>query len=168
VIKDFILANQASFWWSFVAFALFVLVIYRFGVKAILAAVDAREAKIKAQLDEAERINADARKLQAELERKLRETEDKVTQTMNRVRVEAEQSKDALLEKGRSEVEAMRVRALQDIEAARHGAIVALRAEVAGIASEVAAKIITVKLDDARQEELVRQAIDAYEAAGKR
>ena len=167
-ITGFIFAHAASFVWSFVAFFLFVVVIYRFGVKAIVTALDAREARIKAQIDEAETINAKARQLQAELERRMREVEDQVSVTMNRVRVEAEHAKEALLEKGRSEVEGLRLRAVQDIEAARHTAIVSLRQEVADIATEVAAKILRVKLDDARQGELVGKAIEAYEATGKR
>lgn len=167
-ISAFIFDHAASFVWSVVAFVAFVLVIYRFGVKAIVTAVDAREARIKAQLDEAESLSAKAKALQADLERRIRATEDQTTQTMTRVRMEAEQSKDALVEKGRAEVEAMRQRALQDIEAARHAAIVHLRQEVADIATDIAGKIIGQKLDDARQGELVKQAIDAYEATGKR
>lgn len=167
-ISAFIFDHAASFVWAFVAFFAFVVVIYRFGVSAIVKAVDAREARIKAQLDEADAVNAKAKQLQSDLEKRLRECEDQVSATMNRVRLEAEQSKEALLEKGRSEVEGMRVRALQDIEAARHAAIVSLRQEVADIAIDVAGKVIAQKLDDARQGELVKQAIDAYEAAGKR
>ncbi len=168
LIKQFILANAASFWWSVVAFFVFVVVIYRFGVTAIVAAVDAREERIRKQIEEAEAANAAARQMQAELERKIRATEDQVSTMMSKMRLEAEQARDGLLEKGRGEVEAMRLRALQDIEAARHGAIVQLRQEVADIATEVAGKIIGEKLGDARQGELVAQAIDAYEAAARR
>jgi F-type H+-transporting ATPase subunit b len=167
-ITKFIFEHYASFVWSLVAFGLFVVIIYRFGVKAIVTALDAREARIKAQIDEAEAINAKAKHLQADLEKRMREVEDQVSVTMNRVRVEAEHAKEALLEKGRGEVEALRLRAVQDIEAARHTAIVGLRQEIADIATEVAGKIIKVKLDDARQGELVGKAIEAYESAGKR
>jgi F-type H+-transporting ATPase subunit b len=168
LIKDFIFANAASFWAAFIAFGLFVLVIYRFGVKAIIAAVDAREERIRKQVEEADRLNVEAKRLQAELAAKIRTCEEQVTQTLAKSRIEAEQARDALLEKGRAEVEGIRHRALQDIEAARHAAIIGLRAEVAAIATEVAAKIITAKLDDARQDELVRGAIETYEKSGKR
>jgi len=167
-ISAFIFDHAASFVWSVVAFVAFVLVIYRFGVKAIVSMVDAREARIKEQIDEAEALNAKAKALQADLEKRIRATEDQTTQTMTRIRMEAEQSKDALVEKGRAEVEAMRQRALQDIEAARHAAIVGLRQEVADIATDVAAKIIGQRLDDVRQGELVGQAIEAYEKTAKR
>ena len=167
-ITSFIFAHAASFVWAFVAFLAFVLVIYRFGVSAIVTAVDARDARIKAQLDEADAVNAKAKALQAELEKRLRELDDKVTATMNRVRLEAEQSKEVFVEKGRAEVEALRLRSVQDIEAARHAAIVSLRKEVADIATEVATKILKSKLDDVHQGELVNQAIEAYETVGKR
>lgn len=158
----------AQFFWGLSAFIVFVLVLYRLGVTRILDAVDARDARIKKDLADAEAAAAQAKAMQAELEKKIRASEEQVTATATRLRIEAEQAKDALIEKGRAEVEAMRVRALQDIEAARHGAIVGLRQEVADIATDVAAKIIAAKLDDARQGDLVRSAIDAYEASGKR
>ncbi|MBN8524279.1 MAG: ATP synthase F0 subunit B [Planctomycetes bacterium] len=158
----------AQFFWGLSAFIVFVLVLYRLGVTKILEAVDARDARIKKDLADAEEAAAKAKSMQAELEKKIRASEEQVTVTATRLRVEAEQAKDALIEKGRAEVEAMRVRALQDIEAARHSAIVHLRQEVADIATDVAAKVITAKLDDARQGDLVKNAIEAYEASGKR
>ena len=60
-ITGFIFEHYASFIWSFVAFFLFVVVIYRFGVSAIVTALDARETRIKAQIDEADAINAKAK-----------------------------------------------------------------------------------------------------------
>lgn len=158
----------AQFFWGLSAFIVFVLVLYRLGVTKILAAVDARDAKIRKDLADAEEAAAKAKVMQAELEKKIRASEEQVTATATRLRMEAETAKEALVEKGRVEIEAMRVRAMQDIEAARHAVIVNLRKEVADIAIEVAGKIITAKLDDARQGELVKQAIDAYEASGKR
>jgi F-type H+-transporting ATPase subunit b len=157
----------AQFFWGLSAFIVFVLVLYRLGVTKILAAVDARDEKIRKDLAEAESAAAKAKQMQAELEKKIRATEEQVTATATRMRLEAESAKDALVEKGRTEVEALRQRALQDIEAARHAAIVNLRKEIADIAADVAAKVITVKLDDARQGELVGKAIEAYEAARK-
>jgi F-type H+-transporting ATPase subunit b len=158
----------AQFFWGLSAFIVFVLVLYRLGITQILAAVDARDEKIRKDLAEAEAAAANAKTMQIELEKKIRASEEQVTVTANRLRHEAELAKDALVEKGRAEVEAMRVRVLQDIEAARHAAIMQLRQEVADIATEVAGKIIIAKLDDGRQGDLVKQAIDAYEAGGKR
>ena len=157
----------AQFIWGLSAFIVFVLVLYRLGVTKILAAVDARDEKIRKDLAEAESAAAKAKQMQAELEKKIRATEEQVTAMATKMRLEAEQAKDALVEKGRAEVEALRQRSLQDIEAARHAAIVNLRKEIADIAADVAAKVITVKLDDARQGELVGKAIEAYEAARK-
>jgi F-type H+-transporting ATPase subunit b len=167
-MHDFFTSNLANFVWGLVAFAVFVVLVYRFGASAIIKAVDARDERIRKQIEDAERVNAEARKLQAELDRKVRACEDQVSQAMAKARAEAEQAKDALIEKGRTEVEALRLRAQQDIEAARHAAIVSLRAEVAAIATEVAAKIIVAKLDDGRQAELVGQAIESYESSRKR
>lgn len=158
----------AQFFWGLSAFVVFVLVLYRLGITKILAAVDARDEKIRKDLAEAEDAAAKAKEMQAELAKKIRATEEQVSAMANKMRLEAEQAKEALVEKGRVEVEGMRHRALQDIEAARHAAIVSLRKEVADIATDVASKLIQAKLDDAQQGELVQRAIEAYETGGKR
>lgn len=159
---------KVQFFWGLGAFILFVLVLYRLGVTKILAAVDARDAKIRKDLADAEEAAAKAKAMQEELAKRIRATEEQVTVTATKMRMEAEQARDAQIEKGRQEVEAMRHRALQDIEAARHAAIVGLRQEVADIAVEVAGKLIRAKIDDGQQGELVQRAIDAYESTGKR
>ncbi|MCS6971374.1 MAG: F0F1 ATP synthase subunit B [Planctomycetota bacterium] len=162
---DFILSHIPSFLWGLTAFVVFVLILLRLALKPVLAALDARDAKIAKDLADAEAANRRAQELKAELERVIRENQDKVGALLAQARREAEQAREALLEKGRAEVEAMRVRALQDIEAARHAAIIELRKEVADIATEVAEKILARHLDAERHAELAQQAIEAYEAA---
>jgi F-type H+-transporting ATPase subunit b len=160
---DFILSHIPSFIWGLSAFVVFVLILLKLALKPILAALDARDAKIAKDLGDAEAANQKAQQLRLDLEKKIRETEDKVSALLAQARREADEARDALLKKGSAEVEQVRLRAQQDIEAARHAAIVSIRKEVADIASTVAAKIVTEKLDQPRQFQLVGEAIDAYE-----
>ncbi|MEK7413616.1 MAG: F0F1 ATP synthase subunit B [Planctomycetota bacterium] len=167
-MPEFFASNFVNFWWGLSAFIVFVLVIYRLGMKNILDAVDGRDAKIRKDIADAEDASTKAIQLNADLAKKIRELEDKVSTVLNQARLDAETAREALLEKGRSEVEGIRLRSQQDIEAARHAAIVSLRREIAEIATDVATKIVTEKLDATRQEELVGQAITAYEQSAKR
>ncbi len=162
-MDPFFTSFLANFFWGLAAFAVFVLVLFKLGVKHVLAAVDARDAKIAKDLGDAEASNLKAQQLKLELEKKIRETEDKVSALLAQARREGDEARDALLKKGSAEVEQIRLRAQQDIEAARHAAIVSIRKEVADIAATVAGKIVTEKLDQARQFQLVGEAIDAYE-----
>jgi len=160
---DFILSHVPSFFWGLSAFIVFVLILLKLARKPILAALDARDAKIAKDLGDADAANQKAQQLKLDLDKKIRETEDKVSALLAQARREADEARDALLKKGSAEVEQIRQRAQQDIEAARHAAIVSIRKEVADVAATVAGKIVSEKLDQARQFELVGQAIDAYE-----
>jgi F-type H+-transporting ATPase subunit b len=164
-MEPFFSSFLANFFWGLAAFVVFVLVLLKLGVKHVIAAIDARDAKIAKDLSDAEAANRKAQELRQELERKIRETEDKVGAMLAQARREADEARDALLKKGQSEVEQTRLRAQQDIEAARHAAIVSIRQEVADIAATIAGKIVTEKLDASRQFHLVGEAIDAYEKA---
>jgi F-type H+-transporting ATPase subunit b len=165
---DAILSNfLAQFLWGLAAFVVFVLIVFKLGVKHILAAVDAREAKIKADLQSATDAAGHAAKVIAENEAKLKEAEHDIAERMAEARRDAEANKAKLIDQGRVEIDAMRHRALREIEAARHTAVVSLRREIAEISVAVAEKAARVQLDPAKQEELVLTAIEAYETQHK-
>jgi F-type H+-transporting ATPase subunit b len=86
---------------------------------------------------------------------------------MAEARRDGEAAKAQLVEHGRTEIEAIRTRALREIDAARSAAVINLRSEVAEIATSVAEKIIRQNLDAAKHEQLVATAIDAYESKGR-
>ncbi|NRA37816.1 MAG: hypothetical protein HRU15_06730, partial [Planctomycetes bacterium] len=77
---------------------------------------------------------------------------------------DGEEQKKALVKDGGVEIEAMRTKALREIEAARHAAVVSLREEVAEIATTVAEKIIKQELDKGAYQTMVNSTIEAFEA----
>jgi F-type H+-transporting ATPase subunit b len=163
-MQDFFSSNAVQFVWGLSAFAVFVLILVKLGVKQVLAAVDAREAKIAGDLKEAEDTAARAKKVQAELEAKMKGAEHEIQGMMAEARRDGEAHKIKMIEQGRAELDDLRHRALREIEAARHAAIVGLRKEIAEISVAIAEKAVAVRLDQAKHEELVVAAIDAFEA----
>jgi F-type H+-transporting ATPase subunit b len=153
-----------NFWWGLAAFSIFVLLLFKLGVTHILTAVDARDKKIAGELAEAEASYAKAKQIQADLDKQIRDIETKISEMMIEARRDAEVLKGKAIEQGRGELEAMRQRALAEIESARQTAIMQLRAEVADIATLVAEKILRTQLDAKKHEDLVLQAIETYEA----
>jgi F-type H+-transporting ATPase subunit b len=160
----FIQQYLPDFFWSLTAFVVFVLIILKFGIKPVFTALDAREKKIADEVAEAERTFTRAKQLQAELDAQLKNAESRMTEMYRKAEREAEERKAVVLEQGRVAAEELRTRALRDIEAARHQAIVALRDEVAAIATEVAGRIVRSELNAQMHQELVGRAIDLYEA----
>jgi F-type H+-transporting ATPase subunit b len=81
---------EAEFWVA-VATVLFVLLLGYMGVhKRLLEALDARRARIQAELDEASRLKDEAAKLVAEYQRKRQEAEAEAEALIANARAEAE------------------------------------------------------------------------------
>ncbi len=163
---DVIYQRIPDFLWGLAAFVTFVLILFRLGFKHVLTAIDARDRKIAADLKEAEDINAQARQLKSELDAKMKAAEAKVTALMAEANRNAEAARSALIEKGRQEVEHIRHRALQDIDAARNAALIELRNQIADLVVVVAEKSIHERLDQSKQEALVEAAIAAVGKKG--
>lgn len=165
---DFLLNHAYSFWFGFGAFIIFAFLIAKLGIKPIVQAIDAREAKLARELKESEEAYAKARTLKDQLDAQMRNAEAKIGEMMAEARRDGEALKVQLIEQGRGELDAARTRSLREIEAARAAAIISLRAEVAEIATLVAEKIVRQNLDARQNEQLVGAAIDAYEAQARK
>jgi F-type H+-transporting ATPase subunit b len=160
---DFLLNHAHSFYFGVGAFIVFAFLIAKLGIKPIVQAIDAREAKLARELKESEEAYAKARTLKDQLDAQMRNAEAKISEMMAEARRDGEAHKAQLIEQGRVELEAVRTRSLREIEAARAAAIISLRAEVADIATMAAEKIVRQKLDARQNDQLVGAAIDAYE-----
>ncbi len=163
-ITSFFYGHIPDFLWGLAAFVIFVVILLKVGVKQVLAAVDAREAKIRGDLSEAEQAKASAKLVKTELEAKIKAHEAKIAEMMAEARRDGEALKATMVEDARKEQDAVRVRALREIEAARHAAVLAVRGEVAEIALLIAQKAMHERFDPRKHEELVTLAVEAFEA----
>jgi len=155
-----------DFFWGLSAFVVFVLILLKLGVKPIANAIAAREAKLAKELAESEEAYAKARKLKDDLDLQLRGAEARITEMMSEARRDAEALKAAQVEEGRKEIDAIRVRSLREIDAARSTALVELRGQVAQIAALVAEKAIGERLDTAKHEQLITDAVARFDGQG--
>ena len=166
-MNELLQSNLASFIWGLSIFVVFILVLLKLGVKHVLAAVDAREAKIARELKESEEAYAKAKKIEADLDRQMKGAEAKIAEMIAEGRRDAEALKGKAVEAGRIEIDNTRTRALLEIEAARHSAIVQLKTAIADISIQVAEQVVREKLDAVRHETLVGRAVEAYESRQK-
>jgi F-type H+-transporting ATPase subunit b len=104
-----------------VNFLLLVALLKYFLYDRIIRAMDEREARIAARLQEAEATQAAAEREAAAYRQQREEIEDRRTELLARAKAEADTRRDALLDKARGEVEAMQAgwhQALQQQQAA--------------------------------------------------
>jgi len=160
---EFIANSIPDFFFGLFAFIVAVLIVLKWGLKPVVNAIDARDKQIASQIEQAEATNRKASELQAQLDTQLAGAEAKIAEMIRRAESEGNEHKQRIIEDGRAEAERLRIRALRDIDAARHTAVVALREEVAVIATQVAESVIRRQLDSALQGELVGSAVNAYE-----
>ena len=161
---DFLLNHANSYWYGLAAFLIFAAIFSKLVIGPIVKALDAREAKIKSELDESEAAFKKAQDMQADLDAQLKGAEAKIAEMMAEARRDGEEQKKALAEQGRAEIDEMRTKALREIDAARHAAIVALREEFAEVATGVAEKIVKKELDGGEYQSLVTSTIEAIQS----
>jgi F-type H+-transporting ATPase subunit b len=148
--------------WTAVVFLVLMAVLGKFAWGPIAEALDKREQRIAEQIASAEQANADARKMLAEYEAKLRGSEADVREIIERGRREAEDLGRQMLDKTREEAQHEKQRALREIDAATAGAIKELAERSADLAIQLAGKIVQAKVDRADPARLIEQAVAGF------
>jgi F-type H+-transporting ATPase subunit b len=103
-IDLFVLAAQI------INFLVLVFLLKYFLYDRILGAMDAREAKIASQFEEAERLKAQAMNAAQAYDEKNRELSDRAQEMMNQAQKTADHEKDVLMDRVRAEVDQVRQR----------------------------------------------------------
>lgn len=136
-----------------------ILLLWKKVPAAIGKALDGKIAGIRAQLDEAAALRAEAEKLKAEYEAKTASSEADAAAMLERARHEA----DAIRTKAEADAAALverRTRMAEDkIAAEERTALQQLRATAADAAAKAAAKIIAERHDGASDKALIDQTI---------
>jgi F-type H+-transporting ATPase subunit b len=147
---------------AYVALAMLVVIALMLWKKvpaAIGRALDKKIAGIRAQLDEASRLRAEAEALKAEYEAKSAAANSEA----DAIRASAQHEADAVLAKARADADALvarRARMAEDkIGAAERDAIAQVRAKAASAATRAAATLIAETHDRSADKVLVDQAI---------
>ena len=151
---------EAEFWVA-VAFLLFLGVLFYAGAhRTVLAALDERSARIRAELDEARRLREEAAKLLSEYQRRKSEAEREAAAIVAEASAEAER----VAQEARVKVEDFIARRTKMAETKIAQAEAQALAEVRSIAADVAAgaaeKVLALTAKGAVAEQLIARGID--------
>jgi len=143
-----------------IAFALFLLVLWRFDVPGILGrALDKRAVRIREELDEARRLREDAQSLLAAYERKQKEAEGQVQDIVAHARTQAEEAAEAA-KRDLDVAIARRIRSAQEqLASAETAAVREVRNEAARVAILAAQDVIAGQLSEAGRDKLIDDGI---------
>jgi F-type H+-transporting ATPase subunit b len=149
--------------WTLVVFAILLLVLAKTAWPAILKAVEEREARIQAQLDAAEKANAEAHQALAGYQQQLASAREEAQGIVAAARQAGERLREELVSKGRAEQEELLVRARREIGLERDKAVAELRREAVELSIAAASKVIERNLDNEADRRLV---IDYLQSLG--
>lgn len=146
--------------WVFVAFVIFVVVVGRIAYRVVTVALDDRADRIKAQIEEAQRLQAEAQELLASYERKQREAAQEAESIIELARREA----DAIAEQASADLERSLKRreqlAMDRIAQAEAVAVSELKARAVDIAMTATRTLLAENTTGKQAEALINAAIE--------
>jgi len=161
------LANPAigTVFWTTLIFLILFFLLWKYAWPQVLNAIKAREEMIHNALDAAEKAREEMKVLQADNEvimRKAREERDNI---LRDARIAYDKMLAEAKDKGVAESEALVKRAKDMIEREKNNAIAEVKREVAGMAIEIASKVVGETLkSDAEQQKLMERYLKEIEA----
>ncbi len=118
-----------------------------------------RQKRIEDQLNNAEKRQKESEVLKADLERKLKDLEQKATETLQEARKEAGRMKDDIVQAARKEADLFLADARKTIENESQAVSRSLQKEVGTLAVAIAEKLIRSSIDAKVQEKIVQESI---------
>jgi F-type H+-transporting ATPase subunit b len=158
--QSLVTPDAGLIFWKALAFFIFLYLLYRYGWGPITNALQEREERIDASIQQAEDALAEAKRIQKENKKARREAEQEAQRILREARESAEQLREEEMEETRAKIQQMQEQAQAEIEREKQAALQNLRDEVADLAIEAASKIIKDDLDGQRQRRLVDDFID--------
>lgn len=147
--------NPGLIIWTILTFVVVLVVLRAAAWKPMLAALTAREEKIRGALQQSEDARAQAQQLLEENRRQLAAAEEQSQRVMREGRDMGERLKAELLEKANASARVMVDQAKEEIKREKEAALLQLRSEVADLAIIAAGKILDENLDTPKQRKLV-------------
>jgi len=141
--------------WTLVVFGLLFYVLKRSAWPVILGAVEERERSLKATLDEAARLAAEAKEDLAKQQKLLADARGEAAQILADAKAAAEKDRALATEKTRAEAEELLARARREIGAEKDRASAELRREAVDLALAAAGKLIGQRLESAEDKKIV-------------
>lgn len=145
--------------WVAIAFIIAVAALVYKAAPGITAALDARAAKIKAELDEAQRLREDAQRTLAEYQRKQRDALKEAEQIVAQGRAEAERAAEQAQRDLAAALERRQRLAMEKIALAESRATAEVRNTAVDVAITAVRRILAETLDAERKRKLVDDAI---------
>ncbi len=150
--------------WVALGFLLFVILVWKKAGAALSQTLDTRSAAIKAELDEARKLNEDAKAELDALKGLKSEAEREAKTIIANAKAAAERIRETAAQKAEETVARREAQAAAKIEASEAAMVSELRAKAATLAVNAARDLIAEKLDEDASLKLVEKSVDQIAA----
>jgi F-type H+-transporting ATPase subunit b len=146
--------------WGSLAFLVLLGAMWKFGVPAVRNMEQAREDRIRNDLEGAEKAHAEAEAEKAQYLAQIADAKNEAGRLIEEARQAAESVRADLIARAEAEANDIRARAQADIANQRNQAMAQLRTDVASLSIDLAGRIVERNLDSDTNRQLVDSFID--------
>jgi len=160
--------NPGLIIWTLLVFVILLALLWKFAYPSIVRSVEERERRIQKQLEDAEKVNAEAQRLLEEHKKQIAAARHEAQDILAKAKTVSQKERETLLAKAREEYDGLLNRARKDIEAEKDKAILALRREAVELSIAAASRVIEANLDTDANRKLVTEFLESLGKAEKK
>lgn len=146
--------------WSLISFGLLLFILQRYAFPPILEALEAREKKIKGDIDGAQQLRDEANKIKEDLEEQFRNAHEKADTIVQMATGEAKKFQEKSLQETQMKVRQMQNEAERDIQAARDKLLSEVRSYAAALTIASTEIFLKKALDEDAKKRLAEESIE--------
>ncbi|MFI5303243.1 MAG: F0F1 ATP synthase subunit B [Nitrospiria bacterium] len=155
------------FFWSIVSFLILLGVLYKYAFPPIMEILDLREKKIKDSLEQAERLQNEAKALMTDYENRIKKSKQEAEAILEKARVRSQQLLEESEKRSREESERILASTRQEMDRERIKLMKEVRQATADLVISTTEKIIQKSLNKADHQRLIEEAIELAEHSFK-
>ncbi len=141
--------------WVVLTFVVMMGLLAKLAFKPIADALERRGATIKAQLEEAEKSRAEAKRLMEDYQKQLAEARAEAGKIIEESRQLGEKVRKEVVDKANAEASAIVARAQEEIQRQKEKGIQEMKDTVAALSVQIAGRVIEKELNEAAHRQLV-------------
>jgi F-type H+-transporting ATPase subunit b len=145
--------------WVIATFVVMMGLLAKLAFKPIGEALERRGSTIKAQLDEAEKSRADAKKLMEDYQKQIAEARAEAAKVIEEARQLGEKVRKDVVDKANAEASAVVSRAQEEIVRQKDKGIQEMKDTIANLSVQIASKVIQKEVNEATHKQLVENLI---------
>lgn len=151
---------------ALICFSLLVVILAKFAWGPIINGLQAREHKIKDDLESAEKARAEADEALATYKAQIAEAQKEAQSVVAEARKSAEQAAAKIKADTEAEIAQMKERAQAEIASAKDAALSEVYAQTAELSTQIAGRILQREINAADQQQLVSDSLAELTQAG--